>query len=243
MCLHCLCPWSRDPRALHSFPTRRSSDLIVGDIKATLNALVPQIITPRDDRFLNQALKDYTQARKGLNELAQPGKHNVIHPQYLTHLISEKAETNAIFTADVGTPTVWAARYLKMNGKRRLIGSFTHGSMANALPQAFGIQMAKPEQQVVALCGDGGFTMLMGDIISLKQHNVPVKVVIFNNSILGFVALEMKAAGFVNTGVDLENPDFSKVAQAVGIYGQRVEDPQQLPQAVEQLLAHQGPAI
>lgn len=130
-----------------------------------------------------------------------------------------------------------------MNGQRRLIGSMTHGSMANAMPQGIGIKMAMPERQVVTLSGDGGFSMLMGDIISLKQHNVPVKVVVFNNGVLGFVALEMKVAGFVNTGVDLENPDFAKIAQAAGIYGQRVEDPAELPQAVEQFLAHEGPAV
>lgn len=216
---------------------------LVGDIKATIQALLPHLAVREDKRFLEQAIKDYKESREQLDKLAQPGSHGVIHPQYLTAVISEKAAENAIFTADVGTPTVWAARYLKMNGQRRLIGSFTHGSMANAMPQALGIKMALPERQVISLSGDGGFSMLMGDLISLKQHNIPAKVVIFNNSVLGFVALEMKVAGFVNTGVDLHNPDFAKVAQAVGIYGERVEDPTGLPAAVERFLAHDGPAV
>lgn len=216
---------------------------LVGDIKATIQALLPHLAVREDKRFLEQAIKDYKESREQLDKLAQPGSHGVIHPQYLTAVISEKAAKNAIFTADVGTPTVWAARYLKMNGQRRLIGSFTHGSMANAMPQALGIKMALPECQVISLSGDGGFSMLMGDLISLKQHNIPAKVVIFNNSVLGFVALEMKVAGFVNTGVDLHNPDFAKVAQAVGIYGERVEDPTELPAAVERFLAHDGPAV
>ena len=216
---------------------------LVGDIKATIQALLPHLAVREDKRFLEQAIKDYKESREQLDKLAQPGSHGVIHPQYLTAVISEKAAENAIFTADVGTPTVWAARYLKMNGQRRLIGSFTHGSMANAMPQALGIKMALPECQVISLSGDGGFSMLMGDLISLKQHNIPAKVVIFNNSVLGFVALEMKVAGFVNTGVDLHNPDFAKVAQAVGIYGERVEDPTELPAAVERFLAHDGPAV
>lgn len=216
---------------------------LVGDIKATIQALLPHLAVREDKRFLEQAIKDYKESREQLDKLAQPGSHGVIHPQYLTAVISEKAAKNAIFTADVGTPTVWAARYLKMNGQRRLIGSFTHGSMANAMPQALGIKMALPERQVISLSGDGGFSMLMGDLISLKQHNIPAKVVIFNNSVLGFVALEMKVAGFVNTGVDLHNPDFAKVAQAVGIYGERVEDPTELPAAVERFLAHDGPAV
>ncbi len=216
---------------------------LVGDIKATIQALLPHLAVREDKRFLEQAIKDYKESREQLDKLAQPGSHGVIHPQYLTAVISEKAAENAIFTADVGTPTVWAARYLKMNGQRRLIGSFTHGSMANAMPQALGIKMALPERQVISLSGDGGFSMLMGDLISLKQHNIPAKVVIFNNSVLGFVALEMKVAGFVNTGVDLHNPDFAKVAQAVGIYGERVEDPTELPAAVERFLAHDGPAV
>ena len=136
-----------------------------------------------------------------------------------------------------------AARYLKMNGKRRLVGSLVHGSMANAMPQAIGIQAAQPGRQVVSLSGDGGFAMLMGDLITLTQEKLPVKVVIFNNGVLGFVAMEMKAAGFVGLGTDLKNPDFGAMARAMGILGVRVEDPGDLPGAVAQVLAHDGPAV
>lgn len=216
---------------------------LVGDIALTLEALLPKLNQRSDRRFLDVALKHYTAARKDLDDLAQPGPHGQIHPQYLARLLSEQAAEDAIFTADVGTTTVWAARYLKMNGKRRLIGSFTHGSMANAMPQAIGIQSALPDRQVVTFSGDGGFSMLMGDLISLKQHKLPIKVVVFNNGVLGFVALEMKAAGFVNTGVDLDNPDFAAVARAMGIHAVRVERSEDLPSAIAEVLAHDGPAL
>ncbi|NHC62961.1 ubiquinone-dependent pyruvate dehydrogenase [Paenalcaligenes suwonensis] len=216
---------------------------VVGDVKLTIQRLLPKLKARTDNSFLDSARKHYQKAREGLDELAQPGKHGVIHPQYLARVLSEKASDDAIFTADVGTATVWAARYLKMNGKRRLVGSLTHGSMANAMPQALGIKHALPERQVITFSGDGGLSMLMGDLISLKQHNIPVKVVVFNNGVLGFVALEMKAAGFVNTGVDLDNPDFAAVARAVGIHGVRVEHPDDLPAAIEEVLQHEGPAL
>ena len=216
---------------------------VVGDVKLTIQRLLPKLKARSDNSFLDAARKHYQKAREGLDELAQPGKHGVIHPQYLARMLSEKASEDTIFTADVGTATVWAARYLKMNGKRRLVGSLTHGSMANAMPQALGIKRALPERQVITFSGDGGLSMLMGDLISLKQHNIPVKVVVFNNGVLGFVALEMKAAGFVNTGVDLDNPDFSAVARAVGIHGVRVEHPDDLPAAIDEVLQHEGPAL
>lgn len=216
---------------------------VVGDVKLTIQRLLPKLKARTDNSFLDSARKHYQKAREGLDDLAQPGKRGVIHPQYLARMLSEKASDDAIFTADVGTATVWAARYLKMNGKRRLVGSLTHGSMANAMPQALGIKHALPERQVITFSGDGGLSMLMGDLISLKQHNIPVKVVVFNNGVLGFVALEMKAAGFVNTGVDLDNPEFSAVARAVGIHGVRVEHPDDLPAAIDEVLQHDGPAL
>jgi len=154
------------------------------------------------------------------------------------------ASEDAIFTCDVGTPTVWAARYLTMNGKRRLIGSFNHGSMANAMPQAIGAQAAFPGRQVISLSGDGGFAMMMGDFISLTQLGLPVKVVIVNNSVLGFVAMEMKAGGFTATDTtDLVNPNFAAMAEAMGITGIRVEDPADVRPALERALATDGPAL
>ena len=157
--------------------------------------------------------------------------------------MSEIADDDAVFTCDVGTPTVWAARYLKMNGKRRLIGSFNHGSMANALLQAIGAQAAYPARQVISMSGDGGFSMMMGDFISLTQLGLPVKVVVLNNGTLGFVEMEMKASGFLDTGTELRNPNFAAMAEAMGIKGVRVEDPQDLEGAVRDVLAHKGPAL
>ena len=217
---------------------------VVGDVKLTIEALLP-LLKPRSARkHLDNAIAHYKKAREGLDSLAQgtPGR-KPIHPQYLARVVSEQASDDAVFTFDVGTPTVWAARYLKMNGRRRMVGSLTHGSMANAMPQAIGAQASQPGRQVISLSGDGGFTMLMGDLITLTQMKLPVKVVIFNNGVLGFVALEMKAAGFVDTNVDLQNPDFAAMAKAMGIFARRVEDPGDLPGAVKEMLAHDGPAL
>ncbi len=217
---------------------------IVGDVGATIAALLPNL-TPKTRRgHLDDAVAHYKKARRGLDDLAvgTPG-HKPIHPQYLAKVISDAASDDAVFTFDVGTPTIWAARYLQMNGRRRMVGSLVHGSMANAMPQAIGIQAAQPQRQVISFSGDGGFTMLMGDLISLTQLKLPVKVVIFNNGVLGFVALEMKAAGFVDTQVDLKNPDFAAMARAMDIHAQRVEDPGELPNAVAAMLAHDGPAL
>ncbi len=217
---------------------------VVGGVRETIAALLPKLTTKTDRRHLDHCVAHYVSAREGLDDLAKgtPG-HKPIHPQYLAKLISDSAAEDAVFSFDVGTPTIWAARYLKMNGRRRLIGSLAHGSMANALPQAIGVQAAQPGRQVISLSGDGGFTMLMGDLITLTQMKLPVKIVIFNNGVLGFVALEMKAAGFVELGTDLQNPDFAAMARAVGIHGARVEDPGDLPSAVAEFLAHDGPAV
>jgi pyruvate dehydrogenase (quinone) len=217
---------------------------LVGDVRATIEALLPKLVNKKDRTFLDQSLAHYRDARQGLDDLARgtPGK-KPIHPQYLARVLSEGAAADAIFTADVGTPTIWAARYLKMNGRRRLVGSWVHGSMANAMAHAIGAQGANPDRQVISLSGDGGFTMLMGDLITLAQEQLPVKVVVFNNGVLGFVALEMKAAGFVDFGTDLKNPDFAAMARAMGLHARRVEDPGDLPSAIQDILAHKGPAL
>ena len=217
---------------------------LVGDVKATLTSLVP-MVEPKDDRrHLDNCVAHYHEARRGLDALAtgETGR-GPIHPQYLYSLVSRRAADDAIMTFDVGTPTVWAARYLTMNGARRLLGSLVHGSMANALPQAIGAQAACPDRQVVSLSGDGGFTMLMGDLLTLVQEKLPVKVVVLNNGTLGFVALEMKAAGFVEVGTDLRNPDFAAVARAAGLHAIRVEDPGELDGAIRDILASEGPAL
>ncbi|MFN6980682.1 MAG: ubiquinone-dependent pyruvate dehydrogenase [Brevundimonas sp.] len=217
---------------------------VVGDVAETVAALLPQLKPDRSPRFLEAARKHYHSARAGLDDLARPSaKGRPIHPQYLAEVVSRLASDDAIFTADVGTPTVWAARYLKMNGRRRLLGSFSHGSMANAMLQGIGAQAAAPGRQVISLSGDGGFTMMMGDFISLSQLDLPLKVIVFNNGSLGFVAMEMKAGGFLDTGTDLKNPDFAAMATAMGIKGFRVEDSDQLEDVVSQALAHPGPVL
>jgi pyruvate dehydrogenase (quinone) len=231
-----------DPTALGK---RAALELaITGDVGETLRALLPRLARKADQGFIEKARKHYASAREGLDDLAKPsGAGRPIHPQYLTRRVSELAAEDAVFTADVGTPTVWAARYLAMNGKRRLIGSFSHGSMANALPQAIGIQAACPERQVISLSGDGGFTMLMGDFISLSQLGLPVKVIVYDNSSLGFVAMEMKGAGYLDTGTDLKNPDFAAMANAMGILGIRVENSADLDTALLRAFAHPGPVL
>jgi pyruvate dehydrogenase (quinone) len=224
---------------------RASVDLaLVGDVRATLQALLPLLEQKGDDTHLAQAQRHYTKARKDLDDLAKgsPGKQ-LIHPQQIAKAISDRAAQDAIFTCDVGLPTVWAARYLAMNGKRRLLGSFWHGSMANAMAQAIGAQKAFPGRQVVSLSGDGGFTMLMGDFISLTQLKLPVKVIVFNNSTLGFVELEQKSTGFLEYGTDLENPNFAAMAEAVGIRGIRLQDAGEVDDGIEAAFAHDGPVL
>jgi pyruvate dehydrogenase (quinone) len=217
---------------------------LVGDVQSTIAALLPRLREKADRTFLDKALRHYQDSRKELDELATGrAGHTPIHPQYLTRMLSDAASEDAIFTCDVGMATVWPARYLKMNGKRRLLGSFNHGSMANAMPQAIGAQAAFPGRQVISLSGDGGFTMLMGDLLTLTQMELPVKVVVFDNSKLGMVDLEMASGGYLPTGTDLKNPNFAKMAEAVGILGIRVEDPADLEQAISRALAHRGPAL
>lgn len=232
----------RDPAALG-----RRAPLtmgIVGDVGDAIAALLPSLPERQDSAFLDAALAHYRKARQALDDLATPTpKGRPIHPQYLAQRISELAADDAVFTADVGTPTVWAARYLTMNGRRRLLGSFNHGSMANAMLQAIGAQAVHPSRQVVSLSGDGGFTMMMGDFITLSQLNLPVKIVVFNNGSLGFVAMEMKAGGYLDTGTDLSNPNFAEMAQAMGIKGIRVEASADLDGALEEGFAHPGPVL
>jgi len=217
---------------------------LVGDVRSTIAALLPRLREKSERTFLDKALSHYQASRKELDDLAVGrAGHRPVHPQYLVRMLSDAASEDAIFTCDVGTPSIWAARYLKMNGKRRLLGSFNHGSMANAMPQAIGAQAAFPGRQVISLSGDGGFTMLMGDLLTLTQMELPVKLFIFHNSRLAFVDMEQIVAGYLPTGVDLKNPDFAKMAEAVGVLGIHVEDPADLEQAISRALAHRGPAL
>jgi pyruvate dehydrogenase (quinone) len=217
---------------------------LVGGVRETLTSVLPLLERKTDRHFLDTARKHYVSARKGLDDLARPSPPGrPIHPQYLTRLIDEIAEKDAVFTADVGTPTLWAARYLTMNGKRNLHGSFNHGSMANAMPQALGAQAADPGRQVISLSGDGGLSMLLGDLLSARQLDLPIKVVVYNNSSLGFVAMEMKAGGYLDTGTDLSATDFAAIAEAAGIYSIRVEQSEDLPDALRRAFARPGPAL
>jgi pyruvate dehydrogenase (quinone) len=217
---------------------------VVGDVRATVQALLPLLKQKWDASYLTQAREHYAKARKALDDLAvgAPGK-GLIHPQQIAKVISDHAAKDAVFTCDVGLPTVWAARYLAMNGSRRLIGSFWHGSMANALAQGIGAQAAFPGRQVVSLSGDGGFAMLMGDFLSLVQLRLPVKVVVFNNGALGFIELEQKSTGFLPFGTEFTNPNFAAMAEAVGVRGIRLEDPGEVEAGIAAAFDHNGPVL
>ncbi len=215
----------------------------VGDTKATLRALLPKLQQNQNETHLKTSLEHYRKARQGLDELASGGSKKPIHPQYVASVIDRLASQDAIFTFDVGTPVVWAARYLRMNGKRRLVGSLNHGSMANALPQAIGAQMSHPGRQVISMSGDGGLAMLMGELLTLRQHELPVKLVVFKNDALSFVELEMKAGGFVDFATTLKNPDFARIAEGAGLLGLKAETPDQVEPAIAQALQHDGPAL
>ena len=217
---------------------------LVGDVAATLDALLPLLKEKSDRSHLDKAVAHYGKARKGLDELAAgASRKGLIHPQQVAKALSDLAAEDAVFTCDVGLPVVWAARYLAMNGKRRLVGSFWHGSMANAMAQAIGAQAAYPKRQVISLSGDGGFTMLMGDFLSLVQLGLKVKVVVFNNGALGFIELEQKSTGFLDFGTDFKNPNFAAMAEAVGIRGIRIEDAADVGQSIADALAHDGPVL
>lgn len=217
---------------------------LVGTVKDTLEALLPLLESKGDSSHLDRMTRHYARARARLDDLASPSHPGTpLHPQHVAATIDRMAAPDAVFTADVGTPCIWAARYVRMNGRRRIIGSFNHGSMANALPQAIGAQAASPGRQVVSLSGDGGLAMLLGELLTLRQLELPVKVVVFNNGALSFVELEMKAAGIVTYGTDLLDPDFAGIATAAGIFGARVETAEDLEPALEAAFSHDGPAL
>ncbi|MCF6386895.1 ubiquinone-dependent pyruvate dehydrogenase [Mycobacterium sp. MBM] len=217
---------------------------LVGSVADTLPALQPLLSTKTDRGHLDRSLNHYRKTRRRLDELAVNDRDKTpIRPEYLAAAADRAAAADAVFTVDVGSPVVWAARYLTMNGRRRLLGSFNHGTMACALPLAIGAQTVDRHRQVVAFAGDGGLTMLFGELITLSQNRLPVKVIVFNNSSLNFVELEMKAAGIVTFGTDLQNTNFAAVAQSLGIFGQRVEQPGDLESALAEAFAHDGPAV
>jgi pyruvate dehydrogenase (quinone) len=217
---------------------------LVGTVKDTVDALLPLITPKPDSAHLHRLTAHYRRARGRMDKLARDRRNeSPLHPQYVAATIDRLAADDAVFTADVGTPCIWAARYLRMNGRRRLVGSFNHGSMANALPHAIGVQASHPGRQVVTLSGDGGLAMLLGELITLRQQRLPVKVVVFNNGALSFVELEMKAAGVVTYGTDLDNPDFAGMARAAGLFGVQVDKADELEDALKEAFGHDGPAL
>ncbi|MFF8942690.1 pyruvate dehydrogenase [Streptomyces sp. NPDC014864] len=221
-------------------------DLAVwGDAKETLRCLIPRVRTKENRRFLDKMLRKHADALEGVVKAytRKVEKHVPIHPEYVASVLDEVADDDAVFTVDTGMCNVWAARYLSPNGRRRIIGSFSHGSMANALPMAIGAQFTDRDRQVISMSGDGGFSMLMGDFLTLVQHGLPVKVVVFNNSSLGMVELEMMVAGLPAYGTVNRNPDFAAVARACGAHGIRVEKPKQLAAALKDAFGHKGPAL
>ncbi|TMR10813.1 pyruvate dehydrogenase [Nonomuraea turkmeniaca] len=225
---------------------RCTLDLAVwGDVRETLRALTPQVREKSERRFLDRMLKKHADALEGAVAAytRDVGQHRPIHPEYVASLLDEEAAEDAIFTADTGMCTVWAARYLSPNGRRRLLGSFSHGSMANAMPQAIGAQLTDRGRQVISLSGDGGLSMLMGDLLTLPQYDLPVKIVLFDNSALGMVDLEMMVAGFPPYGTTYPPADYAAIARAAGVHGIRVDDPHDVRDALRQTLDHDGPVL
>ncbi|MEU7010319.1 pyruvate dehydrogenase [Streptomyces sp. NPDC046332] len=226
---------------------RRSKlDLAVwGDVRETLSCLIPRVRAKADRRFLDRMLKKHAEALEGVVKAytRKVEKHVPIHPEYVASVLDELADDDAVFTVDTGMCNVWAARYISPNGRRRIIGSFSHGSMANALPQAIGAQFTDRGRQVISMSGDGGFSMLMGDFLTLVQYDLPVKIVLFDNSSLSMVELEMLVAGLPSYGTTNHNPDFAAVARAAGAYGIRVEKPKHLAGALKDAFKHKGPAL
>jgi pyruvate dehydrogenase (quinone) len=205
---------------------------------------LPLIDEKEESSFLGQQLEFYKEVKKNLlTYVEDPGKPNAIHPEFVASIINELAATDAIFTVDTGMCCVWAARYIDGTAKRKMLGSFNHGSMANAMPQAIGAALARPGQQVIAFCGDGGMSMLLGDLITIVQYKLPVKIIVFNNRSLGMVKLEMEVAGIPDLETDMLNPDFTKIAEAMGITGININEPSEVKAGLEKAFKLDGPVL
>jgi pyruvate dehydrogenase (quinone) len=217
---------------------------LCGDAKATLRAVSP-LVQPRVERgFLDAMLEQHVAARRKLRAyIDHVSKRRPIHPEYVAATLDELAGPDAVFTVDTGMCCVWGARYLRAAKGRRILGSFNHGSMANALPQAVGAQAAYPGRQVISLSGDGGLAMMLGELLTVAQYQLPVKIVLFNNHLLGMVQLEQEAAGLPHYGGELKNPNLAALAEAVGLTGLRVEDAAPVRPALEQALAAERPVL
>jgi pyruvate dehydrogenase (quinone) len=217
---------------------------LCGDIKDTLQALLPFVEIKGDDSFLTQQLEFYKEVKKKLLiYVNDPGKPNAIHPEFVASVINELAANDAIFTVDTGMCCVWAARYIHGTGERKMLGSFNHGSMANAMPQAIGAALACPGKQVIAFCGDGGLTMMLGDLMTIVQYKLPVKIVVFNNRSLGMVKLEMQVAGIPDRETNMLNPNFAKLAEAMGMPGITIDNPADVKSGLEKAFIQDGPVL
>lgn len=216
---------------------------VVGDIRATVDALLPLLKQREDSVFLDQILRKYKSDMERKAARQEESDSSLIHPQYVAGVLDKLADENAVFTADGGSPMVWLLRHIRATGRRSFLTSLLHGTMANAYPQAMGIAKAYPERQVIAMCGDGGMTMLMGDLLTLVQEKIPVKILIFNNGSLGFVEMEQRIEGQLDCFTNLQNPNFSELARACGLHGARVEDADDLEEAIRQWLNQAGPAL
>lgn len=215
----------------------------VGDVKATLKALLPLLNEREDTSFLDKHTEMHAKITAKLDKKAQVSKDGLIHPQYVVELLDQYGNDDALFTGDVGSAMVWITRHIKTNGKRRTLTSLKHGTMANAMPQALGLQKAFPDRQVISISGDGGLAMLLGDLLTAIQENLPIKIVVLNNSSLNFVELEQKVEGLVDNYTDLKNPDFAKLAEVIGFYGRKITQAEDLEGAIQELLAQSGPAL
>jgi pyruvate dehydrogenase (quinone) len=217
---------------------------LCGDVRDTLQALLPLLKSRADRSFLDTMLERHSTASRKLRAYVDHiSQRRPIHPEHVAATLDELAAPDAVFTVDTGMCAVWGARYVRAAAGRRIVGSFNHGSMANALPQAIGAQVAYPERQVISLSGDGGLSMLLGELLTVVQYQLPLRIVVFNNHRLGMVQLEQEAAGLPHYGVDLKEPNFAAVAQAIGLTGLRVEDPGEVRTALAKALATRGPVL
>jgi len=217
---------------------------LCGDIKDTLSALLPLISSKTDDSFLKAQLDFYGKVKENqLSYVKDRGEENKIQPEFVADTINRLSNQDAIYTVDTGMCCVWGARFIDGTGQRKMLGSFNHGSMANAMPMAIGAALAHPHRQVIALCGDGGLSMLLGDLATIKQYNLPIKIIVFNNRALGMVKLEMEVDGLPDNETDMINPDFALVAQAMGYKGITINQPDDVELAIANAFAEDGPVL
>jgi pyruvate dehydrogenase (quinone) len=216
---------------------------VVGGVKETLAALLPKLNERSDSSFRNEYLKRYAKYKEADKVKIVAGHDGSIPGSYLTKVISQHAAKDALFTADDGTPAAWAYRHIEANGQRRLFASLLHGTMANGMPSSIGLQKSQPGRQVVCMAGDGGISMLFGDLMTVVQQELPIKIAVYDNGKLGFVEIEQKAEGMLDTFTRLKNPNFAEVARAIGLWGQTVSKADQLEDAVKAWLAQPGPAL